>query len=270
MPDSHPATKTQDLEVLSQLIDDEAGDYRVRAGDRVNYIHILGDVFDEDTMCRPHLLLPALPKLPPGVWTQMTIERDRDGSLSQTISWDDLPAVTYIWHSTFVDVLSLKEQKWLRSGVKEVLWGTKTAISKIACFGWQIPNMNNETSVYHALHDGPCDVAPNFLAHLTENGRVIGVLLEKLEGRPASIADLPLCTKAVETLHKAGIIHGDVNRFNFMINDESHTARLVDYEHAEVYSKDAAETEISSLPDELMETTGRGGSGEIRIIDKPD
>jgi hypothetical protein len=44
--------------MLSQRIDDEEGSYRVRAGTRVRYLTIPTDVFDDNTMCLPYLLIP--------------------------------------------------------------------------------------------------------------------------------------------------------------------------------------------------------------------
>ncbi|KAH9214491.1 hypothetical protein DL95DRAFT_389461, partial [Leptodontidium sp. 2 PMI_412] len=52
------------IEILNQLIDDEQGIYRVRAGHRVHYVTIPTSTFDEDTMCRPYLLIPQLPVFP--------------------------------------------------------------------------------------------------------------------------------------------------------------------------------------------------------------
>lgn len=61
------------LEVLDQEISDERGLYRVRAGNRVHYLTILTNVFDDDTMSKPFLLIPQLPDFPDTNWTRMTI-----------------------------------------------------------------------------------------------------------------------------------------------------------------------------------------------------
>lgn len=58
-----PIVHRSDLEVLSQLIDDDVGSYRIRAGRTVHYLTIAADVFDEDTMCRPYLLILKLPRI---------------------------------------------------------------------------------------------------------------------------------------------------------------------------------------------------------------
>lgn len=53
-----------EISILNQHIDDEDGVYRVRFGDKVGYITIATDVFDDYTLCRPWLLIPRLPEFP--------------------------------------------------------------------------------------------------------------------------------------------------------------------------------------------------------------
>lgn len=104
-----------DREILSQLIDDHHGTYRLRVNQRVHYLTISTDVFDEDTMSRPYLLIPKLPDLPDSPWTSMAISRAEDGSLKTTISTDALPEIEFTWHDTRIDVLSLKRATRFRS-----------------------------------------------------------------------------------------------------------------------------------------------------------
>ncbi|KAI9809775.1 MAG: hypothetical protein M1825_000208 [Sarcosagium campestre] len=266
-----------DLEILSQLIDDETGSYRIRAAERVHYLTIAADVFDHDTMCRPYLLIPALPDLTAGDWTKMEVYRDGGigGPLQSRISWDKLPEVETIWHPLEIDILSLKMIKWHRSGVHEVLLPNgRLAIAKYACFGWQIPSMERETRAYAILDDFFRDLsegnvnqiqplAPTFMAHLTENGRVMGILLEKIDGIFASIEDLSACEDALKRFHATGMIHGDVNRYNFILESTEKRVRLLDFEHTAPYEEDEAREELLSLPAELAEDTGRGGPARI-------
>lgn len=99
------------MEVLSQLIDDEVGNYRVRAKNRVHYVKMAVGVFDEDTMCRPYLLIPQLPDFPDSEWISMTVTRKTDHSLTYDLSFNALPSVKTIWHPTFIDVLTLSSLK---------------------------------------------------------------------------------------------------------------------------------------------------------------
>ena len=96
---------------------------------------------------------------------------------------------------------------------------------------------------------------------------MIGMLLEKLEGDFASMDDLPTCREALENFHRMNMVHGDVNRYNFILDrsKEPVHVRLVDFEHAEPYEESKALAELQSLLSELAETTGRGGS--VVIVD---
>ena len=136
---------TADKEILSQVIDDENGSYRLRIGQRVHYLTIPTTTFDEDTMCRPYLLLPKLPHLPDSHWTSAIISRQEEGSLTSTVSTNPLPEVQTSWDKLHIDVLSLKRTKRLRSGVHEVQYDNGTVIAKIACFDWDIPRIERET-----------------------------------------------------------------------------------------------------------------------------
>lgn len=121
--------------------------------------------------------------------------------------------------------------------------------------------MDNETRVYSIIEEYRDDglaVAPAFLGHVAENGRVMGILLEKLEGDFASIDDLASCEGALSILHGMKIVHGDPNRHNFIIDRVKGDVRLVDFEHAEPYEAAKALEELQSLRSELEETTGRG------------
>ena len=268
MMESCPIPKSE-FEVLSQEISEDCASYRISAGQRVYYLTMASDTFDEDTMCRPHFLIPQLPDFPDTKWTTMEVSRKSDGSLTSKLSFEALPAVKTIWQSKIIDILSLKKVKRYRSGVHEVLFSGVPAICKFACFGWQVPGIEHETYTYSVIQEyrepGDPVIAPAFLGHVMENGRVIGMLLEKLEGNFASTDDLPVCREALENFHRMNMVHGDVNRYNFILDrsKEPVHVRLVDFEHAEPYEEWKALEELQSLSLELAETTGRGGSVAI-------
>lgn len=254
------------IEVLSQLISDDEGEYRIRAGARVHYLTIDTRVFDMDTLCRPYLLIPKLPSLPDSAWTKMHITRSGkgDGSLVVNTTQEPLEGVGFIWHERRIDVLSLPLIKRLKAGVFETIHDGEPAIAKIACFEWQIPNITRETWAYHVLdHDNDgAPIAPGFLGHLTEHGRVMGFLMKKVEGRAACLDDLARCQALVLRLHRLGglgLVHGDANRYNFIVEDRpGGRIWLVDFEHAQDYDEKAGRAEYLSLALELAEETGRG------------
>lgn len=96
------------ISILKQIIDDEEGAYRIRFSERAGYLTISTDVFDEDTMCRPHLLIPKLPALPNDGWTRIKIVRPSvDAPLEVIATNHPLPEVETVWHPKRVDVLSL-------------------------------------------------------------------------------------------------------------------------------------------------------------------
>jgi tRNA A-37 threonylcarbamoyl transferase component Bud32 len=84
-------------------------------------------------------------------------------------------------------------------------------------------------------------------------------LSERLDGEFASVDDLPSCESALRRLHAMGLVHGDVNRYNFIVDRQSGQVSMVDFEHAAALDEEAADTELQSLPSELEEETGRGG-----------
>lgn len=130
-----------------------------------------------------------------------------------------------------------------------------------------MPQLQNETVIYSIINEnqprGELPIAPTFLGHLTENGRVIGFLLEKAEGTSAAIEDLPKCEKVLGQLHDMGLIHGDVNRYNFIVNRSNGHVRMVDFEHAKPFDEEQARLELESLTSELVEDTGRGGPTRV-------
>lgn len=141
-----------DIEVLNQLINDETGSYRIRANKRVHYVTIPTTVFDDDTMCWSHLLIPQLPEFPDHDWTRMNITRNTDtGELQTTISSEPLAEVEETWHPLRIDVLSLPRKIVLQSGVHEVLFEGKSAIAKIAYIEYQIPRIERETWAHQIL-----------------------------------------------------------------------------------------------------------------------
>ncbi|PLB52525.1 hypothetical protein P170DRAFT_352716, partial [Aspergillus steynii IBT 23096] len=211
----------------------------------------------------------SLPDLPSDdTWNMARISRDPStGALATKLERKKLPAVEDTWHPKSIDYLSLSRVKQLTANTFEATCsdqdlvtgtgiGTDTVIAKIARFYCEIPRMAQETRIYKSLEG--TGLAPRFLAHVHEHGRVIGILLEKLGGREAGIEDLMVCQSALGRLHDIGICHGDVNRYNFIV--QGNTARLVDFERSHICPDAASlEDEMESLDDQLRESTGRGG-----------
>lgn len=60
---------------------------------------------------------------------------------------------------------------------------------------------------------------------------MIGFVLEKVAGRAAGVGDLKACEEVLGKLHARGVVHGDVNRYNFLVGEGGVT--IIDFEKAE-------------------------------------
>ncbi|CAI7646524.1 unnamed protein product [Penicillium glandicola] len=256
----HPA-------VLSMEVDDEdsfESEYRLRIGNQVKYIIISPKTFDRDTLSFPVQSLPNLPWS--DEWTVAHISRDEtSGDLKTSISNRPLAGVKCQWHCTLLDCLELERIKPLTAAAFEavshptlpiIFQTSATVIAKIARFEWEIPRIERETRAYQLLEGS--GLTPRFLGHIHENGRIMGFLLEKIEGHPASIQDLDICEAALGKLHELGFLHGDANRYNFLVTEEG--VKLLDFECLqENASRESMREELESLRLELTEESGRGG-----------
>lgn len=173
-PITSKCTPKSELKILSQETSVEMGYYRIQAGNRIHHLTINCDVYDESTMSRPYLLIPSLPEFPDTAWTTMHVSRGLYGSPISTISYEPLPSIELKWHPEYINVLSLRRIKRYTANVHEVLFNGHSAISKIACWEWEIPRLENETYVYKILseHKDPNEppITPAFLGHVTDGG----------------------------------------------------------------------------------------------------
>ena len=166
----------------------------------------------------------------------MHIFRDSGGELKTFLSDEALPEIGEVWHGRRVDVLSLDMGKGLRFNVNEVLLEGHPAIAKLAHSENYIRQMENETVAYWHLTENQDPDNPR-RAQIprppNQNGRIMGYLLEKLEGARAGPDDLPQCEELLRRVHTIGLVHGDVNRHNFIVDRVGgKRVRLVDFECA--------------------------------------
>ncbi|KAJ4325700.1 hypothetical protein N0V94_000459 [Neodidymelliopsis sp. IMI 364377] len=262
--------------MLSMEVDDDNendSEYRIRIGNSVKYLKIAAATFDRDTLSIPLASLPSLPYSNDN-WTVAHISRDTEsGELKTSLSEQELADVQNVWHSTQIDVLDLDRVERLTvTAFEAVIRGTTVSssklttaspfrsrmVAKIARFEWEIPPVERETRAYQLLQQKDPELAPQFLGHIREGDRVIGFLLEKLEGRRnAVVRDLHDCEMALGRFHNLGLLHGDVNRHNFLVNNDG--VKLIDFEH---FQENATEvlriSEMQSLRAELDDRSGRG------------
>ncbi|KAF0642223.1 hypothetical protein NXS19_008448 [Fusarium pseudograminearum] len=196
--------------------------YRLRVGNQVKYLTVSPGTFDRDTLESPLKFFPRL--LVGEEWTVARFSRNKSsGDLNISASNRTLPGVDRLWHHTRVSCFDLEEIAVFTPTVREVVDRSmplprNTMIATMARFEQELPSIKKETRAYQLLEGS--GLAPRFLGHIHENGRVVGYLRDKLEGRPASLHDLDGCEAALGRLHDLEILIGDVSRGNFLITEQ--------------------------------------------------
>jgi predicted Ser/Thr protein kinase len=246
-----PKVLSMDVDPSNQV----ASEYRILIGDQIKYIILDPGTLDGEILSFPPDLFNHLPELPHGGWTRAHIFRQPPRIIVEP-SNVTLKGVATRWHQNVVDIRSLIVEKRLSTRVHVVKYHSKSVVAKIARFEFEVPQVETETAVYQVI-DGH-GIGPTFLGHLIEHNRVIGFLIERMDGHRAGIADLGTCQAAVDRLHSLGIVHGDLNRHNFIVSPSG--ATLIDFENARMDgSQEAMQKEFTQLAEQLMEESGRGG-----------
>ncbi|KAJ5979171.1 hypothetical protein N7501_002513 [Penicillium viridicatum] len=227
------------------------------------YVIIGVGTFERSTLSMPLSSLPEFPE--DNIWNIAYVSRDPSGGgLAVDLQYKTFIGIPDLWHPVLVDCLELKRIKQLTATTYEATYShdgssnttrSSVVVAKVARFEWELPRLSQETLVYKRLEN--TGLAPRFIGHVHEHGRVIGFILEKLEGREANIEDLSSCQSALQRLHDIGILHGDVNKYNFIVQDDA--VRLIDFEKSQLYDGAAyMQAEMDCLCDQLVENTGRG------------
>ncbi|KFY72263.1 hypothetical protein V499_07593 [Pseudogymnoascus sp. VKM F-103] len=212
--------------IISMEVDDEdsyESEYRLQIGTQVKYLIINPRTYDRDTLSFPLASLPPLQY--DATWTVAHISRSPSSTLRTSFSNCKLASIKSLWHPTTIDYFDLVKTEQLAAAAYEAMpspalaptLGTSPIITKIARFEWEIPRLEQETRIYRLLSGS--GLAPRFLGHIREGDRVIGFVLEKVAGRAAAVEDLEACREVLGRLHGMGVVHGDVNRFNFLVGE---------------------------------------------------
>ncbi|KAF2149013.1 hypothetical protein K461DRAFT_315945 [Myriangium duriaei CBS 260.36] len=221
------------IELLSCLIEDDGeGAFRLLInGTTIKYVIIEGGIYERMDMCFGPRLAELLPPFPPEDWRLgLVSKRPEDGTpYFEIVDNRPLQGIRNTWHPNEIDHLRFSLQVRLKSNVWEATATEfeEPVILKFATLLWEIHEMEDETEAYSWIRD--LGIGPKFLGHLTEDdGRVYGMILEKItDARHAEARDLPACKDALQRLHALGILHGDINRFNFLIKEGK--ATLLDF-----------------------------------------
>lgn len=211
-------------------------------GKRVKYLQIESDAPGGNyQLALPPSFLNILPPIPYNEdnWKVATISCNVTmGRLQVELSNPDMPQVEELWHPSLIDILELQTIEHRRRCVHECTWKSDPSqhpslrfngpmIAKMAHFPWHITSMQRETTVYRALQG--TQLAPRVLGHICEEGRVVGILLEKIEGHHPRLEDLEACQTALGRLNDLGIAHRDCHQYNFIVTEDNRVV-LIDFE----------------------------------------
>ncbi|OKL61932.1 hypothetical protein UA08_03018 [Talaromyces atroroseus] len=236
-------------------------------GHTVKYVTIEAGLYPVEDMCFGPSLVSLMPALPPGDWNDGLIAKDpKTGEpYFARATETQYPGVKHQWHKTYVDYQDIVVGQRVHTGIYEVTCQQfdTPVIAKFARFEWEIQYMENETTAYEWI-DGHA-IGPRFLGHLTEHGRVIGFLVERItDARHADASDLTICQQTLGRLHQLGFRHGDTNRFNFLVRGSD--AVLIDFDTArKCDDKDALRDELEGLSECLKDESMRGGGGYLPL-----
>jgi predicted Ser/Thr protein kinase len=255
------------VQLLATLVDsndEEESEYRFLVDEKhVKYVTVDPGVFPKNDRTFAPVLITMLPPFPPGDWNEGHISKDvfTGHPVFSRNTNRDLPGVKSIWHHTQIDHLELKKLDRVRQNIHQVTHSLfdRPVLVKFAEFPWQIPYFEAETTAYRWI-DGK-GIGPNFLGHVTEAGRLIGFVMENIDGaRAAEPGDLTACQGILGKLHSLGIKHGDINRHNFLVRNGK--VVLIDFETARRCSeREELESEYRRLEQSLYDPSCRGGLG---------
>lgn len=161
----------------------------------------------------------------------------------------------------FLNFLDLRKVSRISDRISRVKYDGETWILKVARFRHEIPALQQEVSIYSTLTSSAFPLAPKFVGFVYEEtkARTVGFLMEEIVGKIPDIHNLKHCEKTVRLLHTCGIVHGDLNKYNFLMTE--HGAKIFDFEASAARGEvdpSAAEEELKSLPGKLTDESGIG------------
>ncbi|KAL4816903.1 hypothetical protein BDW67DRAFT_161097 [Aspergillus spinulosporus] len=259
------AAAPPDEEVLSLDLEEEDYLYRIRRNKRIVYVSILsGDILPHDCRTDSSRILSQLRNIPmwEGEWKTITIQRNSHGLESTPDKFLphglDLRQLDSNSGSIY-NLLDLATVSRISDRISRVRCDGKTWILKVARFRHELPALQREVSVYSTLASSGFQLAPRFIGFIYEEtkDRTVGFLMEEILGSHPDIQNLDECRETARRLHASGIIHGDLNRYNFLMTDSG--AKVFDFE-VSVAEGDAdpaaAEEEMKTLESKLKDESG--------------
>ncbi|KAK7393953.1 hypothetical protein QQX98_013263, partial [Neonectria punicea] len=201
----------------------ESGDddilYRIQRRDRrVVYVTVLRpEIIPTEKRTYGPSVMDELSKLE--VWNDndwITLRVDKDSSDGRIRCIKDfreahsVPKEYLLDHYLTYDISNLPPIRHTKSRTWEVSLNGQPSFLKIARFPHELKWIIQEIRAYHAVAES--SVTPRLLGYVCESltqERIIGILIEKVDGRCAELDDLDRCRDALDKLHRH-LVHGDL------------------------------------------------------------
>lgn len=232
-------TMREKEEVLSLDLEENDFLYRIRRESRIVYVSVLhGDIIPSGQRTDGFRILSNLRAVPNwnGDWTTLTVRKTTNGLIETTV--DEFPphslnaAAICGKNATYFNILDLVPLFRISDRVSRVVQGDNTLILKIARFKHEIPALEREVSTYASLASRGFPLAPTVIGYAYEGtmDRTIGFLMEDVSGSTPDPENLEDCQKTARLLHDYGVLHRDLNRYNFLMTGRG--AIVFDFEVA--------------------------------------
>lgn len=253
--------------VLSIDLEENDFLYRIRRDSRVVYVSVLhGDIIPPDCRTDGSRILSQLRNVPrwEEEWMTLTVRKTPKGAESEPDEFLphglDLKNLD-VSGAIFYNILDLNSIFRISDRISRVKLHDQTWVLKIARFRHEVPALQREVAAYSVLSSQGFLLAPKFIGFAYEETkhRTVGFLMEDISGRVPDIRDLDQCMETVCKLHKSGIIHGDLNRYNFMMTQSG--AKIFDFENSTTRGcagTGAADEEIRTLASKLEDESEIG------------
>lgn len=131
----------------------------------------------------------------------------------------------------------------------------KQFVIKIVPFSWQLRYIAQEIAIYNAFVNRPSTLMPKLIGYVYEEhpGRVIGFMVEALDGvHPGPHHRLQL-REALRELHAQGVYHGDINNHNMIVTPSGQVV-FIDLEASILATTDEEKGSLSGKMQEEMQT----------------